>query len=86
MAENSPSFICGWWIFIYLCNVIKKICFMKYSEFHRLIKANGWGKCRQSGSHVVYEKNGVKATVPDHGSKEMHEWLRRKPEKDMSLK
>jgi len=26
---------------------------------------------RQVGSHVIYEKNGIRYCVPDHGSKEI---------------
>ncbi|MDL2282271.1 type II toxin-antitoxin system HicA family toxin [Parabacteroides sp. OttesenSCG-928-G06] len=49
---------------------------MKYKEFHRLILRNGWEAMRQKGSHVIYVKNGLIETVPNHGSKEMPEGLR----------
>ena len=30
---------------------------MKFDEFHRLVRANGWVKLRQMGtSHVIYKK------------------------------
>ena len=59
---------------------------MKYSEFHRLILRNGWVKIRQSGSHVLYEKDGTSKSVPNHGSKEIAEGLRLRLQKDMGLK
>ncbi len=59
---------------------------MKYKEFHRIITRQGWVKIRQSGSHVIYEKDGLKYTVPDHGSKEIPEGLRLRLQKDMGLK
>ena len=58
---------------------------MKYSQFHRLIKRQGWNTIRQKGSHIIYEKGGVCYTVPDHGSKEIPEPLRLKIVKDMKL-
>lgn len=59
---------------------------MKYKEFHRMITRNGWVKIRQTGSHVIYEKDGRKMTVPAHGSKEMAEGLRLGLLKKMGLK
>lgn len=58
---------------------------MKYNEFHRLIKRNGWLVVRQSGSHVVYEKDGKRYPVPNHGSKEFPEPLRLKIVREMGL-
>ncbi|MDR2970268.1 MAG: type II toxin-antitoxin system HicA family toxin [Tannerellaceae bacterium] len=58
---------------------------MKYKEFHRIIIRQGWMKVRQSGSHVVYEKNGRKIPVPYHGSKEFPEGLRLKLMQEMGL-
>jgi len=58
---------------------------MKYNEFHRIIKRHGWQEIRQRGSHIMYEKNGVKVIVPHHGSKEMAEGLRLKLIKEMGL-
>lgn len=49
---------------------------MKYNEFHRIVRAHGWEAIRQKGSHVTYEKDSEKVTVPNHGSKEMPEGLR----------
>lgn len=59
---------------------------MKYTEFHRLIRRNGWVALRQSGSHVIYEKDGYpNKSVPDHGSKEIPEGLRLRLSKEMGL-
>lgn len=67
-------------------NVIKAIFeIMKYNEFHRLIKRRGWVAVRQKGSHVIYEKEGVRYTVPNHGSKEFPEALRMRIVRDMGL-
>ena len=43
---------------------------MKSTEFHRLVRANGWEVIRQTGSHIVYRKGSVTYPVPYHGSKE----------------
>lgn len=59
---------------------------MKYSELHRLIKANGWVKLRQMGtSHVIYKKGSITYPVPDHGAKEVGTGLEKKIKKDMGL-
>ncbi len=59
---------------------------MKYREFHKLIKQNGWVELRQSGSHVIYSKAGcLPVSVPYHGSKEVPEPLRKKICKDMGI-
>ena len=59
---------------------------MKYSELHRLIKANGWVKLRQMGtSHVIYKKGSITYPVPDHGAKEGGTGLEKKIKKDMGL-
>ena len=59
---------------------------MKYSEFHRLVKNNGWRLLRTKGSHCIYEKNGKTYVVPFHGAKEIGEGLRKKIIKEMGLK
>ena len=60
---------------------------MKYSEFHRMIRRNGWVHIRSRGSHYIYQKEGENNyAVPFHGAKEMHEMLRKKIVKDMKLK
>lgn len=59
---------------------------MKYSELHRLIKANGWVKLRQMGtSHVIYKKGSIIYPVPNHGAKEVGTGLEKKIKKDMGL-
>lgn len=60
---------------------------MKYSEFHRLIKKQGWRELYQDGtSHIIYEKDGVKVPVPFHGAKEIGKGLVQKIKKQMGLK
>lgn len=60
---------------------------MKSSEFHRLIKKNGWEAVRQEGSHIIYEKEGYNAvSVPFHGSKEVGKGIELKFRKEMGLK
>jgi len=59
---------------------------MKYTEFHRLIKRNGWTFSYSEGSHCFYVKNGIKSLpVPYHGAKEIGEGLRKKLIKEMRL-
>jgi len=41
---------------------------------------------RQSGSHIIYEKNGICYAVPFHGSKEVGKGLEMKIKKEMGLK
>jgi predicted RNA binding protein YcfA (HicA-like mRNA interferase family) len=61
---------------------------VKYSEFIRTLKRNGWYEVRQSGSHVIMEhpdkENHI--TVPDHGSKEIGKGLQIKIMKQAGLK
>lgn len=59
---------------------------MKSSEFHRIIRRNGWVHTRTSGSHYIYEKDGKTKVVPFHGSHEMGEGLRKKLIREMELK
>ena len=60
---------------------------MKYSEFHRLIERNGWKFLHAKGSHYFYIKDGkLSPPVPNHGSKEIYEPLRRSIAKQMELK
>ena len=58
---------------------------MKSNELHRLIQSNGWIMKRQTGSHVVYEKNSKIYPVPLHGSKEVHTGIERKIKREMGL-
>ena len=58
---------------------------MKYSEFHRLIRRNGWLLARTRGSHCIYKKGSVTYAVANHGSKEMPEPTRLAAIKIMGL-
>ncbi len=42
--------------------------------------------CGQSGSHIIYEKNGIHYTATFHGSKEVGKGLEMKIKKEMGLK
>jgi predicted RNA binding protein YcfA (HicA-like mRNA interferase family) len=59
---------------------------MKSSELTKLILRNGWKTVRQSGSHIIYEKNGVHYTATFHGSKEVGKGLEMKIIKEMRLR
>ena len=59
---------------------------MKSSEFHRLVKRNGWVLLKAEGSHYIYEKNEKKYPVPFHGAKELGKGLEMKIKKEMKLK
>lgn len=59
---------------------------MKYSEFHRRVRKNGWRHIRTEGSHYIYAKNGRTYPVPFHGAKEIGEGLRKTITKEMGLK
>ncbi|WP_152266926.1 type II toxin-antitoxin system HicA family toxin [Agriterribacter humi] len=54
---------------------------MKSSELHRLILKNGWEHIRATGSHYIYEKDGVRYPVPYHGSHEVGKGLEKKIKK-----
>ena len=60
---------------------------MKYTEFHKLVKRNGWKYSHAEGSHYFYIKDGrLSPPVPYHGAKEIGEGLRRKLIREMGLK
>ena len=59
---------------------------MKYSEFHRKIRKNGWKYLKAEGSHYIYQKDGRNYPVPFQGAKEMSEPLRKSIIKEMELK
>ena len=59
---------------------------MKSSEFHRLVKKNGWNFIKAEGIHYIYEKNGKTYPVPFHGAKELGKGLEKKMKKEMELK
>ncbi len=58
---------------------------MKSSELQKLIISNGWRIVRQTGSHVIYEKNGIRYPVPFHGSKEVGRGIEKKIKREMGL-
>lgn len=58
---------------------------MKYSEFIRWLRAQGVMFERQRGSHQFVKFNGKTSVVPNHGSKEIPEPLRKKIIKDLGL-
>jgi predicted RNA binding protein YcfA (HicA-like mRNA interferase family) len=58
---------------------------MKSNELHRLIQSRGWRIKRQTGSHVVYEKEGKVFPVPSHGGKEVHKGIEKKIKREMRL-
>ena len=59
---------------------------MKSSELTKLILRNGWRAVRQSGSHIIFEKNGIHYIATFHGSKEVGKGLEMKIKKEMGLK
>ena len=59
---------------------------MKTTEFHRLVRENGWTILRQTGSHVIYKKGSVIYPVPYHVAKEIGTGLEKKMRKEMGLK
>lgn len=59
---------------------------MKSSEFHKLVRRNGWVFIKAEGSHYLYTKNGRVYPVPFHGAKELGKGLERKMKKEMLLK
>lgn len=59
---------------------------MKYSEFFKLVKRNGWQLLRQGkGSHEIWEKDNQTVVIPNHGSKEMPTGLEKSLKKEMGL-
>lgn len=58
---------------------------MKSNELHRLIQAQVWRIKTQTGSHVIYEKDGRVYPVPSHGSKEVHKGIEKKIKREMGL-
>lgn len=59
---------------------------MKYSQFLKLAKKNGWSFLRQGkGSHEIWSKNGKPVSIPNHGSKEMPTGLEKSLRKEMGL-
>jgi len=40
-------------------------------DMSKLLKKNGWMKRRQKGSHHHFYKDGIRISVPVHGSKDL---------------
>ncbi len=60
---------------------------MKYSEFFKIAKKNGWKLLRQGkGSHQIWTKDEKQVIIPAHGAKEMPKGLEKKLRKEMGLK
>ncbi|MBI4947773.1 MAG: type II toxin-antitoxin system HicA family toxin [Bacteroidetes bacterium] len=61
---------------------------MKYNEFIRLLKKEGWFELRRSGSHVIMQhpEKSNQLSVPIHGSKEIGKGLQQKILKQAGLK
>lgn len=60
---------------------------MKFDEFHRIVRENGWIKIRQMGtSHVIYRKGNRNFPVPYHRGRELGKGLEAKLKKRMGLK
>lgn len=58
---------------------------MKVTELHAIISSAGWKKIRQEGSHIRYEKDGKRYTVPFHKGKEIDNNFAKKILKDMGI-
>jgi mRNA interferase HicA len=59
---------------------------MKCSEFRRWLVAQGVAFKSAKGSHFKVYLNGKSTVFADHGSKEMHEGLRKTIIKQLGLK
>lgn len=60
---------------------------MKYKEFHKIIRQNGYEFDHARGSHYIYRKDGkLTQPIPYHGAKEIPEPLRRKIARDLGIK
>jgi predicted RNA binding protein YcfA (HicA-like mRNA interferase family) len=59
---------------------------MKYTEFHKKIKQNGWIFSHAVGSHYFYAKDDkLSQPIPYHGAKEIGTGLKNKIIKEMGL-
>ena len=60
---------------------------MKFDEFHKIVRLNGWVQIRQMGtSHIIYKKGKQTYPVPYHKGKEVGKGLEAKMKKDTKLK
>lgn len=49
---------------------------MKYNEFKKILKDNGWSFLKQGkGSHTIWQKDRERLVVPNHGSKELSNYF-----------
>ena len=44
---------------------------MRYREVARALEAEGWSVIRQTGSHVIFERDGRICPVPNHSGKDL---------------
>ena len=60
---------------------------MKVSELHHIISRNGWTLLpgQGKGSHLKYEKDGKRYTVPFHKGKEINNMFAKKILKDLGI-
>lgn len=59
---------------------------MKYSQFLREIKKEGWWFLRQGkGSHEIWTNGKIEVSIPNHGSKEIPFGLEKSLRKQMGL-
>jgi len=60
---------------------------MKVSELHQIISRNGWVLLpgQGKGSHLKYEKDGKRYTVPFHKGKEINNAFAKRILKDLGI-
>ncbi|HHU25354.1 MAG TPA: type II toxin-antitoxin system HicA family toxin [Bacteroidales bacterium] len=59
---------------------------MKYSEYLREARKKGWQYIRpRKGSHEIWEKDGKKVSIPNHGAKEIPKGLESNLRKEMEM-
>lgn len=60
---------------------------MKVTELHQIISRHGWTLLKEQGkgSHLKYEKNGVRYIVPFHKGKEIPNYFAKKILKDLGI-
>lgn len=60
---------------------------MKVSELHKIISRNGWTLLpgQGKGSHLKYEKDGKRYTVPFHRGEEISNAFARRILKDLGI-
>lgn len=60
---------------------------MKNTELHRILSQNGWIPLhdRGKGSHIRYEKDGKRYTVPFHKGKEINDSFAKRILKELGI-